>query len=571
MPLPGSGLRGLELGTKTGTMTLVVVSALTYYVCWRWSESSRARRVAKRGRSAAGSSSLPSPVAVLPRWIPFVGGHTLQMESEKMIQQVEGWADEFGGDYEITLIGKKMIVVTGAEDIRRMLLLRPSKFRRGWRPSQFPWMSKTIGVYPSLFVEEGKEWGRSRRLIAPFLSGHKNVAGMVPSIAKIAERVCSKLENGLGEPVDFVQEFGRYTHDVIALSGFGFDADSVRATKDRSSVSFDAMGAIFEAALALSVDPLAMLGWSTLSSLWPWVRETKEKSSRLERVVEGAIDETRSDMKGTGASHPAGDGAGALLRKLLSVEGSSDNTVNDLGNRMTLSDKEIVTQCKGLFLAGSETTAKTLSWAVYFLAKHPEIHSRCREEALRAAPLRRGTFLQVQGSDGLVSSSEQASQLVFCSAVFKETLRLWPAGPVVFLHSTEATTMESGLELEAGTAFTLLLRYPCLSEESFTRAKDFVPERWIAAERAEALFGQSADRKSSDVVHREEVAHAFGGGPRKCPGMDMAHLEAAVMLAAISARFDLALAPGQADPPEEVFKFTAGVESLNLVLTKKRA
>ncbi|CAM9160052.1 unnamed protein product, partial [Ectocarpus sp. 12 AP-2014] len=55
--------------------------------------------------------------------------------------------------------------------------------------------------------------------------------------------------------------------------------------------------------------------------------------------------------------------------------------------------------------------------------------------------------------------------------------------------------------------------------------------RWIDAEREEALLGQSADRKSSDVVHREEVVQAFGGGPRKCPGMDMAHLEAAIILA----------------------------------------
>ncbi|CAM9835267.1 unnamed protein product [Ectocarpus fasciculatus] len=558
--LLGSGLPDLELGTKMGTLTLVAVSVLTYYVCWRWSETSRARRVAKRGRNAAGSSSLPSPVAVLPRWIPFVGGHTLQMESEKLMQQVEGWADEFGGDYEVTLIGKRVIFVTGAEDIRRILLLRPSKFRRGYTPSQFPSMSKKVGIYPSLLFEEGKEWGRSRRLIAPFLSGHKNVAGMVPSIAKIAERVCAKLGDGQGEPVDFVQEFGRYTHDVIALSGFGFDADSVRATKDHPSMSFEAMDAIFEAALALSVDPLAMLGWSTLSSLWPWVRKTKEKSSRLEHVVEGAIDKTRNEMKEDGVRR-AGGGEGALLRKLLSAEGSSDNTIKDLGNRKTLSDKEIVTQSKGLFVAGSETTAKTLSWAVYFLAKHPEMHSRCREEALRAAPL----------SDGLVSSSEQASQLVYCSAVFKEVLRLVPAAPLVFLHSTETTTMESGLELEAGTAFTLLTRYPCLSEDSFTRAKDFVPERWIDAERAKALLDQPADRDSSDVVHREEVAQAFGGGPRKCPGMDMAHLEAAIILAAISARFDLALAPGQADPPEEVCKFTVGVESLKLVLTKRMA
>lgn len=46
-----------------------------------------------------------------------------------------------------------------------------------------------------------------------------------------------------------------------------------------------------------------------------------------------------------------------------------------------------------MFMAGSETTAKALSWAMYYLAKHPEMLSRCREEALRAAPLRYRCFI----------------------------------------------------------------------------------------------------------------------------------------------------------------------------------
>lgn len=69
-------------GANLPTLMLVAVSTLTYYVCWRWSETARARRMAKGGR--AGSSSLPSPAAVLPRWLPFLGGHTLQMETEKV-------------------------------------------------------------------------------------------------------------------------------------------------------------------------------------------------------------------------------------------------------------------------------------------------------------------------------------------------------------------------------------------------------------------------------------------------------------------------------------------------------
>ena len=50
----------------------------------------------------------------------------------------------------------------------------------------------------------------------------------------------------------------RYTHDVIALAAFGFDADSLRATEDRPSVSFEAMRSIIAAIMRLLMDPLSM-------------------------------------------------------------------------------------------------------------------------------------------------------------------------------------------------------------------------------------------------------------------------------------------------------------------------
>lgn len=48
--------------------------------------------------------------------------------------QLEEWADEFGGDFELTVTGVRLTYVTGAEDIRRILLSRPTTFRRGWAP-----------------------------------------------------------------------------------------------------------------------------------------------------------------------------------------------------------------------------------------------------------------------------------------------------------------------------------------------------------------------------------------------------------------------------------------------------
>lgn len=45
-------------------------------------------------------------------------------------------------------------------------------------------------------------------------------------------------------------------------------------------------------------------------------------------------------------------------------------------------------------------------------------------------------------SNGMVSTAEQASQLVFCSAVFSETMRLWPAATMLFLHNTVRHAIE---------------------------------------------------------------------------------------------------------------------------------
>ncbi len=76
----------LKLGANLATLAIGAVSALTYYVCWRWSEAARVRRMAERGR--AGFSSLPSPVPVLPRWLGLIGGHTLQMKMTKVISRL---------------------------------------------------------------------------------------------------------------------------------------------------------------------------------------------------------------------------------------------------------------------------------------------------------------------------------------------------------------------------------------------------------------------------------------------------------------------------------------------------
>lgn len=64
-------------------------------------------------------------------------------------------------------------------------------------------------------------------------------------------------------------------------------------------------------------------------------------------------------------------------------------SVDSDDTRLQLSQRAVRSLCShSLFIAGTDTTSLALSWAFYYLAVHPEMHARCRREALQAAPFR---------------------------------------------------------------------------------------------------------------------------------------------------------------------------------------
>lgn len=81
-------------------------------------------------------------------FLTFSGGApppALHLYDEQSVSQLEGWAKEFGGDYELYFAGNKVTVVTGLSDIRRILTLRPSRFKRGVVTNQTKWAAEQVG------------------------------------------------------------------------------------------------------------------------------------------------------------------------------------------------------------------------------------------------------------------------------------------------------------------------------------------------------------------------------------------------------------------------------------------
>jgi cytochrome P450 len=160
-----------------------------------------------------------------------------------------------------------------------------------------------------------------------------------------------------------------------------------------------------------------------------------------------------------------------------------------------MSDRELRDELMTLLVAGHETTATALAWALEALARHPAALARLRDE-IRA------------GGDA------------YLDAVLKETLRLRPVVALVLRRLTEPTEI-GGRLLPAGTnvapCIYLLQRRP----DVYPEPRAFRPERFL--ERPAGTY----------------TWIPFGGGVRRCLGASFAQFEMKVVLREVISRFEL--------------------------------
>ena len=224
----------------------------------------------------------------------------------------------------------------------------------------------------------------------------------------------------------------------------------------------------------------------------PANRRYRRAQERLRAVVTGVIDEYRS--RGTGETD--------LLSGLL--DAFDPDTPG-------LSDAEIHDQVLTFLLAGTETTANVVSWALHLVAEHPEIEQRLRAEA--AGVLGRG---EVTMAD--------LAQLPVSRQVVLETMRLYP--PVPFLtRITTADTRLGGHPVPAGTTMVYSPYVVQRQAGHFPDPDSFRPDRW--------------DGSAEPLKLPRGPFLAFGGGARRCVGDAFGLAEAMVMLSTITHRWSL--------------------------------
>ncbi|QIS23839.1 cytochrome P450 [Nocardia terpenica] len=174
-----------------------------------------------------------------------------------------------------------------------------------------------------------------------------------------------------------------------------------------------------------------------------------------------------------------------------------------------MSDAELREQLRTLLVAGHETTATTLVWALYRLHRNPATLRRLRAELAEA------------GAD---PAPELLAGLPYLDAVCQETLRLHPPVPIVLRRLTGPFTLR-GIELATGD--TMGIAVPLLHSDPtvWPDPAAFRPERFL-------------DRRFGPFEYAP-----FGGGHRRCVGAALAEYELRIVLATVLSRVHLALTP----------------------------
>jgi cytochrome P450/NADPH-cytochrome P450 reductase len=196
-------------------------------------------------------------------------------------------------------------------------------------------------------------------------------------------------------------------------------------------------------------------------------------------------------------------GAEDLLARML---GSKDPDTGE-----ALDDENIRYQIITFLIAGHETTSGLLSFALYFLLKHPQQLRKAYEEVDRVL------------ADGAVPTYKQVLELKYIRMILSESLRLWPTAPAFSLYAKEDTLLAGKYPLKRGESVNVMI--PKLHRDTAVwgdDADEFRPERF---------------EDPAAIPHH--AYKPFGNGQRACIGQQFALHEATLVLGMVLKYFDI--------------------------------
>jgi len=483
-----------------------------------WADVSPLSRDAALGTTARRTlDDLPGP-----KGLPVIG-NSLQIGIQNFHRVQETWAAEYGPLYVYRLGPNRILGVADPQLNETILRARPETYRRA---SNVEPVFREMGV-DGVFSAEGAAWRPQRRLAMEALS-HRHLRGFYPALQNVTRRLRARWEKkaDAGATLDLADELKRFTVDVTTTLTFGHDVNTLEQGDD-----------VIQRRLELVFPAFARRLFAILPT-WRWIRMPSDR--RLDRALAELrqwlavrLDEARTRL----ANEPArAERPEHFLESMIAARDAEGRPFSDdviFGNLMTM------------LLAGEDTTAYTLVWAV---------HHVC--DALAVARSLRAEADSLRGGDASPNDIESANRLVYAGAVANEAMRLRPVAPTILVEANHDVVI-ADVAVPKGTWIALHTRPPALDAQHFGDPLAFRPERWL-------------DASATGGAHDPSAHIPFGSGPRICPGRTLALLEMKLVLAMLFGDFEVERVGNAADV-SEIFAFTMAPVGVKVRLRRRSA
>ena len=470
------------------------------------------RTAARNGRSALRSiSDLPGPPG-----LPLIGSLHRLLPLSRAHLQAEAWCERYGSIFQFRAGRRRWVGIADQEAINALLRDRPEGFRRMRELARATEESSGLA---GVFIAEGEQWRRQRRLVVTALNAnHLHRHYQVIQLATRRLQQCLREQARSGGSLEITRLLTSFTVDITSALAFGHDLNTLERGESelqghiQRAFAIGAFRALF---------PFRYWRWFEL----PADRAFKRSLVALRAAVAGFIEQARDDMRQRPQLRQAPEN---FLQAMLAAQEQDS----------TFTDAEIVGNVYTLLLAGEDTTAHSMAWTVWFLARHPGVQARLAQESEA-----------VLGEASYPADHEVVSRLVYCEAVLRESMRLKPVS-VWDTYEPLVDTTICNTRIPAGTRVTILKRHVSRS----AGGAEFDPEQWL----------DHGDREAPD----QKSFLNFGAGPRFCPGRNLAFLESKTALAMIARDFEIELDDSHG-PVRESFSFTMVPKGLRVRLRER--
>ncbi|MDP3278403.1 MAG: cytochrome P450 [Deltaproteobacteria bacterium] len=419
-----------------------------------------------------------------PRGKPIVGS-MLDAWRDPLVLMYEGFKTH-GPMVQFRFMHLRYVTIADADAAHYVLVENAKNYHKS---RNYQGLKVLLGQ--GLLTSEGDFWRQQRKLAQPAFH-RERLTALGDTMVRCGQDLLTRWEREMrGKTFDLHSEMMRLTFRIVGLTLLSVDLDNEAKT----------VGEALDVALHWANDYV-----ESVVRLPLWVptaknRKFAEAKNTLTVMVQRIVTERREAIA-------RGDAPGKdLLQMLLEAV--------DADTGATMSDAQLIDELLTLVLAGHETTANALSFALWLLAEHKDIRTQMCEEIHTVLGDRAPTMSDLP-------------KLTYTTQVIEEVLRLYPPAWCFEREALSDDTIH-GYHIPKGTLLGIAPYVLHRNPKYFADPLRFDPSRFAK--------GSASERPKHAYL-------PFGGGPRICIGNAFAMMEMQLLLAMIVPKFALERVPG---------------------------